>query len=105
MGIQTLLGLNEDAAATLLWEDATYTPAGGSAQTIKINPKNPDALLDLGGTTVRSTTTQFQVRVSEVAAPAKGDTIVYPVGGTTFTIASPPTRNVRRRLWLIDTTT
>jgi hypothetical protein len=103
MAIQVLLGLMEDVAATLLWEDATYTPLVGSAVTVRVNPKQPDVLLSLGETRLRTTTTVFQVRVSELANPVKGATITY--GGTAYTISAPPMRNLRRRLWIIETNT
>lgn len=84
-------------------EDATYTPAGGSAADVKVIPVQPDEVEDLlGGTRVKSETTVFELRVSDVAAPANGDTLVHD--GQTYTVKDAPERRDRLRLvWTLST--
>jgi len=99
--IGDILALNEDAAFFLLGEDATYTPSGGDPVAIKVMPIRPDEIVEFGETEVIAETAIFEVRVSEVAHPQEGESIVFD--GNPYEINGKPTRNERRRLWRIET--
>ena len=91
-----------DQNFALLGEDATYTPAAGSPVTVKVIPRQPDTVLDFGDTKARTTTTLLDVRVSELATPAKGDAVTF--AGTGYVVQAPPLRRDPRRLiWTLDT--
>lgn len=102
MAISDLLALSEDTAFAQLGEEATYTPTGGSATSIKVMPIRPDEIIGVAETRVHTATAVFEVRVSEVANPLEGEPIVFD--GTNYTIKGKPTReDPRRRIWTIET--
>ena len=91
-----------DQNFALLGEDATYTPAGGDPVTVKVIPRRPDEVLDFGETKIKSAKAVFDVRVSELAAPAKGDALTF--AGTGYVVqADPLRRDPRRLIWTLDT--
>lgn len=102
MAIDDILSAAEDTQFALLGKAATYTPAGGEAASITVIPVQPDQVPEYQTTRVQVETTLFHVRVSEVAAPVAGGSIVY--GGTSYTIKGKPRReDPRRRIWTIET--
>lgn len=66
--------------------DGSYTPSGGSAGDVRIILGSWDATGDAAGVTVRQAGKRGQVRQSEVAVAAKGDTVT--VAGTTYQVQS-----------------
>lgn len=56
-------------------EAATYTPAGGSAAAVTVIVAAPDQVIGLGSIGAIVPDVVVDLRVSEVAAPAKGDAI------------------------------
>jgi len=106
MAIAHLLALNENAAFGLLGEEASYTPAGGTAVTVRVMPTQPDLVVGMGETQVHTASTVFRLRAAELQSlgitPAAGDRITY--AEAVYTVSSPPTRDERRRLWTVETT-
>jgi hypothetical protein len=62
--------------------DAIYIPTGGDPMTVRVIAKRPDEIVGFGDTRIHTATAMFDVRVSEVPAPAEGDTL--EVGGETY---------------------
>ncbi|GAB4543610.1 MAG: hypothetical protein Tsb0020_55370 [Haliangiales bacterium] len=81
--------------------DATYTPQGGSAATIRAIRTAPDAARDWNGGAIFSETVTFRIAVAEVPAPAAGDRI--EAYGEARIVQGAPQRDVERLSWLIDT--
>ena len=81
--------------------DAVYTPAGGDPMTVRVIAKRPDEIVGFGDTPIHAATAIFDVRVSEVATPAEGDTL--EVGGDTYVIQGEPVRDRDRLIWSLDT--
>lgn len=92
-----------DSAFAAYGETVTYTPAGGSGVDIAAIPRRADERTDWSGQmTVHTAATVFDVRASDVAQPASGDTIAYD--GKTYTVQGEPRRDDPRRLvWTLDT--
>ena len=97
----------EDLAGFFDTEDgfalsATYRAGGAGGSTrITVLPSRPDRGVSLFGQEVVSATGGFLIRVSDVAAPAAGDTI--EVGGTTYyTVQGEPLRHETRALWTVE---
>lgn len=102
MAYTDILAINETAVFNHFGEAATYTPPGGSAVTITVIPKQPDEIVDLGGTRIFHESAWFDVRVSEVALPVEGGVIVHNT--TSFTVkGEPQRRDPRRRIWTLET--
>jgi hypothetical protein len=53
-----------------------------------------------GETRIATETTIFDIRTSEVAAPAEGDTI--EMNGAVYVIQGEPLRDVERLIWTIE---
>src|SRR5512132_299356 len=81
--------------------DATY-PAGGADPGIAVRViiRRPNRIGDFGETRIASETATFDVRTSEVAAPAEGDTL--DVHGVTYIIQGTPVRDAERLIWTIE---
>lgn len=80
--------------------DAVYTPDGGAPVTVRVILARPDERADWRDTTIVSATAMVSVRVSEVAAPAVGDT--FAIGGSTYTVQGVPERDPRNLVWRIE---
>jgi hypothetical protein len=83
-------------AADALWK-AGGTGAGVSVRIIR---KSPDDLTDFGAARLRSETTRVDVRVAEMASPAKGDTI--QIGADLFAVQGDPMQDLERLVWTLD---
>jgi voltage-gated potassium channel Kch len=81
--------------------EAIYTPAGGDPMTVRVIAKRPDGIVGFGHTRIHTATTMFDVRVSEVSAPADGDTL--EIGGETYVIQGEPVRDRDGLMWSLDT--
>ena len=102
MAIGTILGIAEDTNFNLLAEDASYTPDGSDAVSIKAMPIRPDADIEVLSTRIHTETTVLVVRVSEVATPQEGESIVFD--GTSYVIkGNPDYKDNRRRYWILET--
>ena len=80
-------------------KDATYTPSGGSAKTVKVLVRRPDEFVEFGDTQVRSEKALFEVRVSEAANPLNG-TLVFD--GITYDIQAANREDPDRLTWTLD---
>lgn len=67
-------------------EAATYTPAGGAAQSVTVVVSAPDKVIGLGSVGAIVPAVTVDLRVSEVAAPANGDSI--NVRSTSYRVAT-----------------
>ena len=80
--------------------DAVYR-AGGADPGVPVRAiiRRPDRIGDFGETRIVTETTTFDIRVSEIAAPAEGDTI--EVDSVTYVIQGEPpaTSGARRPVW------
>ncbi len=65
---------------------ATYTPDGGSAVSCRVIWRANDANFDPYATGMVNPVKLAEVRKSEVASPAEGDTLT--VAGSTYTVAA-----------------
>ena len=80
--------------------DAIYTPAGSDPTSIRVIARRPDEIVGFGDTPIHAATAMFDVRISEVASPAQGDTL--EIGGETFIIQGEPMRDRDRLIWSLD---
>ena len=76
--------------------------AGGEAPgtTVKAIVRQPDRVGTFGATRIATATTMLDIRTSEVAAPAEGDTI--EMDGTIYVIQGEPIRDAERLIWIIE---
>jgi len=80
--------------------DATWYPAGGAPQPVRVIRKAPDEVTGFGSAQILSDTTLVDVRVSEMANPKPGDGI--SIGAENFTIQGEPKRDRDRLLWTLE---
>jgi hypothetical protein len=82
--------------------DAVWRPGGtGDGIPVRAIARRPDREAEFGDIAVHTATAVFEVRVSEVPAPAEGDTI--SLDGETFIVQGEPVRDAERLVWAIDT--
>ncbi len=86
----------------VMGEDATYTPASGDPITIKVMPRRPDEILDIGDTMIVTGTNVFELRVADIAAPAENDTITFK-GKSYIVQGEPQARDSDRLIWTLNT--
>lgn len=84
-------------------EAAVYEdPAELSSVDITVIPKRPDDVIDAFGAALHSETSMFEVRVSELASPAKGGYVTF--SGTRYVIQGQPRyKDDLRLVWLLST--
>ena len=81
--------------------DAVYRVGGADLGVpVRVIVRQPDRVGQFGDTRLLAETTVFDVRVSEVAAPAEGDS--FEVGGTVYVIQGEPIRDAERLVWTIE---
>ena len=81
--------------------DAIYRPGGANPGTaFKAIVRQPDRIGTFGETRIATETTMFDIRTSEVAAPAEGDTI--EMNGAVYVIQGEPARDAERLIWTIE---
>lgn len=82
--------INNDALNTPCFaafgEPATYTPAGAAAQSVTVIVSAPDKVIGLGSIGAIVPNVVVDLRVSEVAAPARGDVIT--VRSVSYTVST-----------------
>jgi hypothetical protein len=76
--------------------------AGGADPGVPVRAilHRPDRIGEFAETRILTETTMFDIRASEIAAPAEGDTIV--VDGSTYVIQGEPIRDAERLIWTIE---
>lgn len=82
-------------------QDAVYAPGGGTPRdgTVRVIPSSPDVATTVYEVSAISATVAVQVRVSDVAALAPGDTLTLEDGGV-LRISGKPRRDATRLTWL-----
>ena len=81
--------------------DAVYRAGGADpGAPVRAIVRQPDRVGDFGQTRIVTGTVVIDVRISDVAAPAEGDTI--EADGTVYVIHGEPIRDVERLVWTIE---
>ena len=81
--------------------DAVYRAGGGDLGIpVRAILRRPDRVGEFGETRIVAETTIFDVRVSDIAAPAEGDTIEADC--TVYIIQGEPIRDAERLVWTIE---
>jgi hypothetical protein len=81
--------------------DVIYRTGGaGPGTIIRAIIRQPDWIGTFGETRIATATLMIDVRVSDVAAPAEGDTI--EMNGTIYVIQGEPIRDAERLIWTIE---
>lgn len=81
--------------------DAVYRAGGADpGAPARVIVSRPDVVGDFGATRIVTETLLIDVRVSDVAAPADGDTI--EVGGTVYVIQGEPICDAERLVWTCE---
>ena len=73
----------------------------GGVVAVRALVRRPDRDVQFGDIAIHATTSVFEIRVSEVAEPAEGDTII--LGDESFIVQGTPDRDAERLVWSIDT--
>jgi hypothetical protein len=96
--------LFEDMAASLfdgpLSVEATYTPQGGNAATLRIVPDLEDASTRYGAAAFVTGAFTFRAAVPDLDLPAAGDSLSW--AGRTFTVQGTPAMGPRHLWWEIE---
>lgn len=81
--------------------DATWRAGGAGDGTIaRVIVRRPDEVVGFGGSRAVMATVLINVRASEVAAPAAGDTA--EIGGELFDIIGTPVRDSLGLMWTCE---
>ena len=84
-----------------LGADAIYRAGSETPATmIRAIIRQPDRIGTFGETRIAAATTIFDIRTSDIAAPAQGDTI--EMDGTVYIIQGEPLRDAERLTWTIE---
>jgi hypothetical protein len=88
-------------ADTSLGRDGLYR-AGGADPAIPVSviARQPDRVGEFGETRIVAETLLIDVRVSEIAAPADGDT--FELDGMVYVTQGEPIRDTERLVWSIE---
>jgi hypothetical protein len=82
-------------------EDALWRAGGvGGGVAVRVVRKSPDEVVGFGSSRAVLPTVLVDVRASEVASPAAGDTV--EVGGDLFDIIGTPTRDSLGLAWTCE---
>jgi|APTNR8051073442_1049403.scaffolds.fasta_scaffold04218_6 hypothetical protein len=84
-----------------LGRDAVYRAGGADPGiTVRVILRRPDRVGEFGETRIVAETVAIDVRVSEVATPAEGDT--FEVDGTVYIIQGEPIRDAEQLVRTIE---
>lgn len=92
-------------AAMELGNPALYTPVAGSAKTINVMESRADIETGFGGSRIKSNSGVFEVLVSDIAQPARGDTLtVTGLHGVTkaYVVKSFRYLDDQQLIWFLD---
>jgi len=81
--------------------DAEYQPLAGGSADIRVIPKRPYDVANFQGSQIQTNTALFNVRVSEVAQPVRGDKLIFDE--TTYTVQGAKYKDDNRYEWLVNT--
>lgn len=96
-----------DLASDTLFSDANmatdvvFTPVAGASVTVRAIRRAPDVVRDFMDSRLHSATAVFEIRLSDVAAIGRGDTITD--GAEVFTVLGDPVRDGHRLKWVVET--
>ena len=98
----SIFSLVVDRNFFIMGEPAIYTPVSGPSKSIKVMPRRPDEIIGFGDTSIATNTALFDIRVSEIAAPQEGDTLLFKE--ITYVVQGSPTyQDGDRLIWLVNT--
>jgi hypothetical protein len=81
--------------------DALYRADGADPSIpVRVIVRRPDGVGDFGETRIATETMTLDIRVSEIAQPAEGDTV--DVDGVTYVVQGEPLRDRERLIWTIE---
>ena len=81
--------------------DGVYRAGGtGTGIPVRVVLRRPDRIGDFGDTRLLTETAVFDVRVSDVAAPAAGDPV--EVDELVYVIRGEPVRDEERLVWTVE---
>lgn len=84
-----------------LGRDAVYRAGGANPGVpVRVILRRPDRIDVFGETRIATETLVIEVRVSDVAAPADGDTI--ELDGAVYVVQGEPIRDAERLVWTIE---
>jgi hypothetical protein len=82
-------------------EDAIWRAGGaGDGTAVRVIRKSPDEVVGFGSGRAVMATVLIDVRVSEIAAPAAGDTVA--IGDASFDIVGTPVRDSLGLVWTCE---
>lgn len=88
-------------ADPVLSKPAVYQPVTGSALTLRVMAKQPDALTGFGEARIHTETALFDVQTADVAQPMAGDRLTLE--GVSYIVQSEPTADRDRLIWTLNT--
>ena len=88
-------------ADPVLSKQAVYQPLTGSALTLRVMAKQPDALTNFGEARIHTETALFDVQTADVAQPMVGDRLTLE--GVSYIVQSEPTADRDRLIWTLNT--
>lgn len=81
-------------------KEVTYYPKDGPGRVgVRVILGQPDQTVGFGGQQIIEATNVFEIRVSDVAMPAKGDVVV--IGPATYKLLGEPMLDVEGLTWTI----
>ena len=84
-----------------LCTDAIWRTGGADpGMPVRVIVRQPDRIGNFGETRIATATLVIDVRVSEIGAPAEGDTI--EMNGTIYVIQGEPIRDAERLIWTLE---
>ena len=85
----------------LLTHPLPFTRLTGSALTLRVMAKQPDALTGYGEARIHTETALFDVQTADVAQPMVGDRLTLE--GVSHIVQSEPTADRDRLIWTLNT--
>ena len=81
--------------------DAIYQPVAGETRAIRIIPRRPEDLYELGEGRLHGENPRFDIRVNEVTEPQIGDDMV--IENKTYRIEEEPRFEQHHLVWTVQT--
>jgi len=80
--------------------EATFTPKGGSAVSIRVVLRRPDRVFEFGETRLHAATTMLDIRVADAPGLAEGDR--FELDGVSYVVQGEPSRDAERLIWTAE---
>lgn len=80
--------------------DGIYTPTGGQPSSVRVILSQPDVIADALDVLKTSSTSQAEVRKSDIPSSKEGDTLV--IGADTWKVVNPRFEDPDRLVWTMD---